>query len=212
WALLVTLCFGAGVGYAADLSPLLVCALTTGLVVNLSPRRHVVRQVLAHWERPVYAVVLVVTGALLTLPTWWLLLAGPLVAAARLAGKWGAGLLARDVFRVPGDAPQVGLATVAQGGVALALGLNFFLMYGGGGGGGGGSGVGVGAGGAGVGMVVGGGSWESGGGAVFATIVLAVAVAQVVATSLVALARRPRVAPLTAGPPSAELSRNAPAD
>ncbi|HVH10366.1 MAG TPA: hypothetical protein VM736_11265, partial [Gemmatimonadales bacterium] len=47
WALLVTLCFGAGVGYAADLSPLLVCALTTGLVVNLSPRRHVVRQVLA---------------------------------------------------------------------------------------------------------------------------------------------------------------------
>src|SRR5438128_2519106 len=44
FALLATLLFGAGVGYAAELSPFLVCALATALIVNASPRRHAVRR------------------------------------------------------------------------------------------------------------------------------------------------------------------------
>src|SRR2546422_834615 len=45
FVLLATLLFGAGVGYAADLSPFLVCALASALIVNASPRRQAIRQV-----------------------------------------------------------------------------------------------------------------------------------------------------------------------
>src|SRR5207248_1118455 len=86
--LLATLLFGAGLGDAAELSPFLVCALATALIVNVSPRRHAVRRVLADWERPIYAIFLVIAGALLTLPTVWILVAVPLLAAARAAAKW----------------------------------------------------------------------------------------------------------------------------
>src|SRR5713226_2265848 len=47
FVLFATLLFGAGVGYAADLSPFVVCALAIVLIVNASPRRNAVRQVLA---------------------------------------------------------------------------------------------------------------------------------------------------------------------
>src|SRR5213078_1341328 len=60
--LLGTLLFGAGVGYAAELSPFLVCALATALIVNASPRRHAVHRMLADWEHPVYAIFLVIAG------------------------------------------------------------------------------------------------------------------------------------------------------
>src|SRR2546422_1011731 len=46
FVLLATLLFGAGVGYAVDLSPFLVCALASALIVNASPRRQAIRQVL----------------------------------------------------------------------------------------------------------------------------------------------------------------------
>src|SRR5258705_2085567 len=75
FVLLATLLFGAGVGYAAELSPFLVCALAAALIVNASPRRHAVRPVLADWEPPVCALLLILAGALLTLPTWWILVA-----------------------------------------------------------------------------------------------------------------------------------------
>jgi len=129
--LLGTLVFGAGVGYAADLSPFVVCALATGLIVNASPRRHVVRQILSDWEHPIYAVFLVVAGALLVLPTAWILAAVVLLAALRVAAKWGVVRLAQDLLRLPAYPSSVELATVAQGGAAVAFALNFFIMYGG---------------------------------------------------------------------------------
>src|SRR5207302_667795 len=65
FVLLATLLFGAGVGYAVDLSPFLVCALASALIVNASPRRQAIRQVLTDWEHPIYAIFLVFAGALL---------------------------------------------------------------------------------------------------------------------------------------------------
>jgi len=37
FVLLATLLFGAGVGYATELSPFLVCAFAVALIVNASP-------------------------------------------------------------------------------------------------------------------------------------------------------------------------------
>ena len=192
FVLLATLLFGAGVGYAAELSPFLVCALATALIANASPRRHAVRRVLADWEPPIYAIFLVIAGALLTLPTLWILAAVPLLAAARAAAKWAAVRYGSVALRLGGFAPNAGLGTIAQGGAAIAMGLNFFITYGS---------DGTGA-----------------SGALLTTIVLGVAAAQLAAPPLMVLALRTTAArpaapaALTPAAASAELSANAPAE
>ena len=194
FVLLATLLFGAGVGYAADLSPFLVCALASALIVNASPRRQAIRQVLTDWEHPIYAIFLLFAGALLTLPTPWVLIAVPLLAAARAAAKWVAVRSGSVALHLAGFPPNGGLGTVAQGGAAIALGLNFCIAYG--------------------------GEPSGASGALLTTIVLGVAVAQFAAPSLMALVLRTRVAspvapvPLTpaAAAAPAEVSANATAD
>src|SRR2546422_182298 len=192
FVLLATLLFGAGVGYAAELSPFLVCALATALIANASPRRHAVRRVLADWEPPIYAIFLVIAGALLTLPTLWILVAVPLLAAARAAAKWAAVRYGSVALHLGGFPPYVGLGTIAQGGAAIALGLNFFITYGT---------AGTGA-----------------SGTLLTTVVLGVAAAQLAAPPLMVLALRTTAAspaapaPLTPAAAPAELSANAPAE
>lgn len=134
--LLGVLLLGAGLGYAADLSPFVVCALAAALIVNLSPQRRHVRTLLAAWERPTYEILLVLVGAALTLPTLWLLAAAPVLAALRVMAQWStvrSGLAYVPTAALP---PSAGLANAAQGGSALALGLSFWLAHGVGGGGG----------------------------------------------------------------------------
>lgn len=184
-ALLATLLFGAGVGYAADLSPFVVCALATVVVVNWSPHRRQARALLAAWEHPIYAIFLIVVGALLTLPTAWILVVVPVLAAARLAVRWVSVRYARVALKLAALPPHMGLATVAQGGAALALGINYYVMYGD-------------------------RPERAGpGGAVLTTIALAVAIAQLTAPPLLQLALRPPSAPLTAVPANPELPSNA---
>src|SRR5882672_10398876 len=190
--LLATLLFGAGVGYAAELSPLLVCGLATALIVSASPRRHAVRRVLAEWEPPIYAVFLVIAGAVLTLPTVWILVAVPLLAAARAAAKWAALRYGSDALRLGGISPNGGLGSVAQGAAAIAMGLNFFTTYGS-------DGTGASS-------------------ALLTTIVLGVAAAQLAAPPLMLLAVRTTAAspaapaPLTPAAAPPELTANAPAE
>jgi hypothetical protein len=113
---------GAGVGYAVELSPFVVCALAAALIVNRVPsRRRRVQSVLRRWEHPVYAVVLVAAGALLRFPTLWLVAAVLVLGVTRIAARWASARLVGQ--------PQVGLATVAQGGVAVALGLSFGFAH-----------------------------------------------------------------------------------
>jgi hypothetical protein len=194
--LLATLLFGAGIGYAADLSPFLVCALAAAVIVNVSPRRHAVRQVLSDSERVAYAGLLVIAGALLRLPTAWLLVAAPLLAGLRAVAKWGVVRGGRVAFPLPAVAPDVGLGTLAQGGVALACGLTFALVYGG---------LGPGAAGATTGA-------GGGGGAVLATVVLAVAVTDLAAPRLMAFLLRAGPALLTPRPAPPELSATSSAE
>ncbi len=177
------LLFGSGVGYAADLSPFVVCALAAALIMNVSHRKHQVRQLLRDWEHPIYAIFLVIVGALLRLPTVWILPAVLVLGVLRVAVKWAAVRYGRGPLKLPHLPPQVGLAGVAQGGVALALGSNFFITYGGPGG---------------------------PGGAVITTIVLGVVLAQVAAPKLMALALR--APPLTPAPVAVELSPEPRAD
>ena len=113
---------GAGLGYATDLSPFVVCALATALIVNLSPFRRRVQALLTAWEPPIYAVFLVAAAALFDLPTLWLVPAAALLGVLRVAARWASVRYGRAWFKVPG-------LTVAQGGVPIALALSFNLIY-----------------------------------------------------------------------------------
>jgi hypothetical protein len=158
--LLGTLLLAAGVGYAAGLSPFLVCALAGATIVNISPNRHRVRRLLGDWEHTLHAILLIIAGALLRVPTIWIVAAVPVLAALRVAVKWAIGRYGRRPLRATAVPPDIGFATVAQGGVALAFGIDFSMAHG---------------------ATAGG---DGGGGAVVTTIVLGMAVAQVLAPPL----------------------------
>lgn len=132
FALVATLLLGAGVGYAAGLSPFVMCATATALAVNTAPGRHAIREALVRWQSAVAGIVLIVAGAVLALPTPWILVAALLLVALRAGAAWAANQGARrlrvaGVARIPAD---LGLATAAHGVAAVALGLNFLLVSG----------------------------------------------------------------------------------
>jgi len=162
--LLAAVLLGSGLGYATDLSPFIVCALATALIVNLSPQRRRVQALLFSWEPPVYAVFVIVVGALLALPTWWLVPAALLIGLIGVAARWAVMRDAQGWRQVAPLPPHLGLATVAQGGVPLALAASFSLIYAGSG---------------------------ASGGAILTTVLLGVALSQVIAAPLMALALRP---------------------
>jgi hypothetical protein len=132
-ALIAVLLFGAGLGYAADLSPFVVCALAVAVIVNRSPHRHRVRALLAAWARPSYELLFVLVGAALTLPTLWVLAAAPVLAALRVVVQWSTVRSGLGYLPAAALPPIAGLASVAQGASALALGLGFSLARGSGG-------------------------------------------------------------------------------
>src|SRR5207302_1523291 len=102
-----------------------------GLVtVNASPRRRELRTTLRAWERPMYAPVLIISGALLALPTIWIIAAVPALQALRIAARWVSTRYARLALPLRDLTPHFGLGTVAQGGTALALAVNYFITYG----------------------------------------------------------------------------------
>ncbi len=159
--LLGAVLLGSGLGYAADLSPFVVCALATLLIVNLSPVKRRVQGVLATWGPAVYAVFLILIGALLDLPTWWIVPAALLLGVLRVAARWATVRYGRTWLKATNLPRDFGLAGVAQGVVPLALAVSFNLIYAG------------------------------SRGAVLTTVLLGVVLAQAVAVPLMALALRP---------------------
>jgi hypothetical protein len=156
-----TVLLGSGIGYAADLSPFVVCAIAGTMMVNLSPARRRIRALLLAWEHPIHAIFLIIAGALLRLPTPWIIAAAAVLAGVRVVVKWSVVRFARGPLGAMVLPPNTGMATVAQGGVALALGINFYITYGG-----------------------------AAAGAVVTTIVLGTAIAQLIAPPLMLRALR----------------------
>lgn len=122
---------GAGFSYAAGLSPFFVCALTTAAIVSFSPHPGRVRALLADWGPAVYAAFLILAGALLRVPTVWLLPAALLLALLRIAARWTSVRFGRVWPAVRVLPPHFGFATVAQGAAAVALAAGFDLVHGG---------------------------------------------------------------------------------
>jgi len=181
---LMTLIFGTGLGAAAGVTPFVTCFLAGVVIVNASSRRHAVRAVLTRGERPTSVVLLVVAGALLALPTMWMLVAALLLFGSRAVAKWLAVRYGGPPLGLAHLSRNWGLGTIAQGSAVVALGVSYALLYG------------------------------REGAPLLTTVVLLVAAAQLAAPPLLALALRAESrAPAlteTAAPP--ELSANVPVE
>jgi len=129
FALLGAVLFGAGAAYAAGSSPLLVCAIAAALIVNLAPQRRGVGARLASWEHPATTGLFIMMGALLVLPTPWILPAALGLATLRVTVRWAVVRYGRSPLEAVRLPAQLGLATTAQGGTALAIAMSFFLIY-----------------------------------------------------------------------------------
>lgn len=123
--------FEAGTALYLGVSPLFVAAITGMVVGNLSPSRRRVYSILHAWEKPIYVILLILAGALITISSWVVLplAAGYLVlrAAAKVVAGALTGFLVRPPFPVPRTA---GMGLIAQGGISLAMALSATLTYG----------------------------------------------------------------------------------
>ena len=129
-ALVAAVLAGVGLGWAAGLSPFVVCALAGALIVNLPGERRGVQTALAAWEPPLVGLLAFVAGAILALPTPWLLVVVVILAGARVAAKWGGARGAVALEPRAALPANIGLGLVAQGGIVMAMGVSFFLLQG----------------------------------------------------------------------------------
>lgn len=123
--------FAAGAALYLGLSPLFVCGVLGVLVANVSPLRRRVYAVLEGWEKPIYVVLLILAGALLSFPTWLLVPAAAAYFLIRAGSKAAAGWLARSAVRTSMPVPGgIGFGLVSQGGISLAMAISAALTYG----------------------------------------------------------------------------------
>ena len=131
--------WGAGFSYATGLSPFVVCALITAVIVSFSPAavRHTVQKLLRTWEIPLYATFLIIAGALLHHFTAWILAAALSLAVVRAAVRWVTVRFGVDqgdpVWRsLPfAPPPEFAFPAARQGAAAVALAAGFELVHGG---------------------------------------------------------------------------------
>jgi hypothetical protein len=120
----------AGVAYAAGMSPFVVCALLTALIVSFGPPelKRVIGGQLATWEPGIYAAFLIVAGAWLRLPTSWVLALGIALAVLRSVVRWGTVRFGRRWHVVTVTPPPGVFVPMAQGAGAVAIAAGFALV------------------------------------------------------------------------------------
>jgi len=121
--------FSGGIATCFGLSPLLVCMVMGIVIVNLSPARERVIATLAHGEKPVYLILLVLAGAIWQIADPVFFLLAGLYWSVRLVGKLMGGYVAVHGFTGIQSPRAVGLGLLSQGGVAIAMILNFEQVY-----------------------------------------------------------------------------------
>lgn len=121
----------AGAALQLQLSPLFAGTVMGAVVANLSADRTRVYRALQKWEKPIYVVLLILAGAMIRVPTWWVLpLALGYTALRALAKTLGAGVL---VLALPPSFPtprRLGLGLLPQGGISIAMALSLVLTLG----------------------------------------------------------------------------------
>jgi hypothetical protein len=123
--LLGAIALAGGVAFALHLSALFVSFICGLVVANLTHVRSIrgrVMTIMAHGDRFLYYLLLVLAGAYWKLPDIPLLFAALVYVAVRLVGKVAGGYLStRRLARHHAVGPLIGLGLVSQGGMGLAI-------------------------------------------------------------------------------------------
>jgi hypothetical protein len=127
--ILGVIALAGGVAFALRLSALFVsftCGLVVANLTHVGSIRGRVMTIMAHGDRFLYFLLLVLAGAYWKLPDIQLLLAALVYVAIRLVGKVAGGYLStRRLARHHAVPPLIGFGLVSQGGMGLAIILEF---------------------------------------------------------------------------------------
>ncbi|MCB1154926.1 MAG: cation:proton antiporter [Deltaproteobacteria bacterium] len=130
--LLILGCMSVGGGICAYLSiaPVFVGAIMGVVYVNLSPRDDRVFEIVTRSESTLYVVFLILVGTIVKLQLEQLAILGAVFVGVRILGKVGGGALFQHWLRLPQNpSPAVGLALIAQGGLAIALAIQYARVF-----------------------------------------------------------------------------------
>jgi hypothetical protein len=122
--------FAAGAALQWGFSPLFVAVVMGVAVANLDRDRTRVFRLLQRWEKPVYLIFLLLAGALVRIPSVWIVALAVAYAVLRaLAKVLGAAAVVTAVplgFDVP---RRLGIGLIPQGGISIAMAVSGVLLY-----------------------------------------------------------------------------------
>jgi len=122
--------FAAGAALQWGLSPLFVSVVMGAIVANMARDRARISVVLRRWEKPVYVTFLLLAGALVQVPSWWIFPFALAYALLRFASKFVAAAAMASLTPFSFDVPKrIGLGLIPQGGVSLAMAVSGVLVY-----------------------------------------------------------------------------------
>lgn len=122
--------FAAGAALQWGLSPLFVSMVMGAMVANMGRRTQRVSAVLRRWEKPVYVTFLLLAGALLQIPSWWVFPLALAYALLRFASKAVAAAAMVSLLPFDFEVPRrLGLGLIPQGGISLAMAVSGVLVY-----------------------------------------------------------------------------------
>jgi hypothetical protein len=121
--------FSSGIALYLNLSPLFINAVMGLLIANLRGSKDRIFSLLVRLEKPFYIVFLILAGAIWQPGSAWALPLAAVYLGLRFLGKLSGGALAarsaRDVIRPP---LGMGLGLVSQGGMAIAMVMNYYQL------------------------------------------------------------------------------------
>lgn len=134
-ALIGIVIFSSGAAYYLRLSPLFINLMLGVMLANTSRARSELLEVLMSIEKPLYVLLLVFAGA-----AWQVSLSGgrwttvavcaALYLVLHVAAKWGGARLAVGESNHPQPiSPRIGRGMLGQGGVAVAMAVNYQQVY-----------------------------------------------------------------------------------
>jgi hypothetical protein len=121
--------FSGGIALFLKLSPLFVNMIMGLVVANFPGSKNRIFNLLGRLEKPFYIVFLILAGAIWQPGSPWALPLAVLYLGLRLIGKASGGYLAAKV--APGDfrpPSLMGLGLVSQGGIAIAMVMNYYEL------------------------------------------------------------------------------------
>jgi Kef-type K+ transport system membrane component KefB len=121
--------FSSGIALYFKLSPLFINAVMGFMVANLPGSKDRIFRLLVLLEKPFYLVFLILAGAVWHPESAWVLPIAALYLGLRFAGKLSGGFLAaRAATAVTRPPHALGLGLVAQGGMAIAMVMNYYQL------------------------------------------------------------------------------------